>query len=452
MEFLYIILGLVLGVIIGYLIARSKANSANKESNQNEDLKVSLASKTASLEQVQASANQLKNDLTKERENALKIAEERSALRQKIDDLIVRFEEQKSNVETQKQAFEKVAGDVFEKRAEKLAESNKNNIDQILNPLKTKITEFQEKIDKSDAQSNQRAGELKQQLEHLSKLNHQITSEAKSLTLALRGDSKMQGNWGELQLETIMQNAGLEKGVHYLREKNEKTEDGENQRLDFIVNLPDGKHLIIDSKVSLTAYAKYHDTEDETEKDKYLNEHVLSIRNHIKLLSDKSYQSLRGLRAPDYVFMYIANEPALSAAQRVDPNLFEAALQRNIAVVSPTTLLVTMRTVAFIWRQDKQNNNALEIARQAGDLYDKFVGLCEELNKLGAQMDTAKKTFELSMKKLSEGSGNLIRRTEKIKQLGAKTSKNQDPRILDRADTPEDEKVNGDENERLISE
>jgi DNA recombination protein RmuC len=283
-------------------------------------------------------------------------------------------------------------------------------------------------------------------------LNQQITSEAKSLTQALRGDSKTQGNWGELQLETIMQSAGLEKGVHYLREKNEKTEDGENQRLDFIVNLPDGKHLIIDSKVSLTAYSKYHDTENEAEKEKYLNEHVLSIRNHIKLLSDKGYQSLRGLRAPDYVFMYIANEPALSAAQRVDPNLFETALQRNIAVVSPTTLLVTMRTVAFIWRQEKQNKNALEIARQAGDLYDKFVGLCEELNKLGTQMDTAKKTFESSMKKLSEGSGNLIRRTEKIRQLGAKTSKNQDPRLLDRADTPEDEKVKDEESDHLISE
>ncbi len=438
MELVYILVGILVGAVLGYFIAKSRSGVNESDSRKGEELRMSLAAKTASLDQIQADSNQLRTDLSRERENAFKLGEERSALRQKIDDLISRLEEQKQNAEMQKQAFEKVAGEVFEKRAEKLAESNKNNIDQILNPLKTKIGEFQEKIEKSDAQSNKLAGELKQQLEDLSKRNDQLTTSAKSLVLALKGDPKMQGNWGEMQLETIMQSAGLERGVHYLKEKNEKNEEGNNQRLDFIINLPDGKHLIIDSKVSLISYTRYHETEEEGEKQRHLNDHVQSIRNHIKILADKNYQNLRGLRPPDYVFMFIANEPALAAAQRMDPDLFQEALSRNVAVVSPTTLLVTMRTVAFIWRQDKQNKNALEIARQAGDLYDKFVGFSEDLLEVGARLKRTTDSYEESMNKLTEGTGNLIRRTEKLKELGAKSSKAIDSRLLERADSSEE--------------
>jgi len=260
-----------------------------------------------------------------------------------------------------------------------------------------------------------------------------MTQEAKNLTLALRGDSKTQGNWGEMQLEGILEKAGLQKELHYFKEKNYKTEEGANQRLDYIINLPDGKNLVLDSKVSLSAYSRYFEAEDEAARSRYLKEHLNSIYTHIRTLSDKNYQNLHGIGSPDYVMMFIANEPALFLALREDPELYDKAWSRNIVLVGTTTLLATLRTISYIWKQDLRNKNAEEIARQAGALYDKFVGFSEDLIKLGGQLETATKTYKASMNKLTEGTGNLVRRTERLRDLGAQSSKTQNQRLIDRA-------------------
>jgi len=307
----------------------------------------------------------------------------------------------------------------------------------LLNPLKEKIDKFEEKVEKSNKDNIQWNTALKSQLENLKELNQQITKEAESLTRALRGDSKTQGNWGEMQLEMILEKVGLERDVHYFKEKNFKNEEGENQRLDYIIKLPDDKYLVLDSKVSLTAYSKYYDSEDETNQAKFLKQHLDSLNNHIKILGSKNYQNLYDINQPDFILMFIANEPALTMAMKEDPKLYESALDKNIVLVSTSTLLATLRTVSYIWKQDNQNKNALEIARQAGALYDKFEGFTNDLLKVGNNLRQTKESYDSAMNKLSTGTGNLVRRTERLRELGAKASKQVDKRLLDRASESE---------------
>ena len=330
--------------------------------------------------------------------------------------------------------FQNLANKIFEEKSQKFTDQNKKKLDELLGPLRDRIMEFQKKVEENHTAGERRAGALSEQLKSLRELNQQITAEAKSLTLALRGDSKAQGNWGEMQLESILQKAGLQKDIHYTREDNYKSEEGKNQRLDFIIHLPDGKHLILDSKVSLTAYSRYFDTDDEAEQKKYLKEHLASLYKHMKDLGERNYQNLYGINPPDYVMMFIANEPALTIALSEDQSIFEKALDKNLVIVTPSTLMATLRTIAMIWNQDLQNRNAEEIARQAGALYDKFVNFTDDLTKLGNQLQTVQNTYADSMKKLVEGRGNLIRRSEQLRELGAKTTKTQNTKFLDRAD------------------
>ena len=330
--------------------------------------------------------------------------------------------------------FQNLANKIFEEKSQKFTDQNKKKLDELLGPLRDRIMEFQKKVEENHTAGERRAGALSEQLKSLRELNQQITAEAKSLTLALRGDSKAQGNWGEMQLESILQKAGLQKDIHYTREDNYKSEEGKNQRLDFIIHLPDGKHLILDSKVSLTAYSRYFDTDDEAEQKKYLKEHLASLYKHMKDLGERNYQNLYGINPPDYVMMFIANEPALTIALSEDQSIFEKALDKNLVIVTPSTLMATLRTIAMIWNQDLQNRNAEEIARQAGALYDKFVNFTDDLTKLGNQLQTVQNTYADSMKKLVEGRGNLIRRSEQLRELGAKTTKAQNTKFLDRAD------------------
>jgi DNA recombination protein RmuC len=329
--------------------------------------------------------------------------------------------------------FELIANKILEQKSKTFKEENKASMGELLTPLKERIKEFQDKVEKTNEEGVKRNSVLTEQIKQLRELNQEMTEETKSLTKALRGDSKTQGNWGELQLESILEKAGLEKDIHYQKESNLKTENGSNQRLDYIINLPDGKHLILDSKVSLTAYSNYFDTEDEDERAKYLKQHLDSLNVHIKSLSDKDYHKLYGINPPDYVLMFIANEPALTIALKEDPSIYEKALAKNLVLVSTTTLLATLRTISYIWKQDLQNKNAEEIARQAANLYDKFVGFTDDILKLGAQLKTATGTYEEAAKKLSEGRGNLIKRAEDLKKLGVNPSKNIDNRLIERA-------------------
>ena len=329
--------------------------------------------------------------------------------------------------------FKNLANEIFEEKSKKFSSNNKENISTILDPLKERIQNFENKVEKSNQINSEWNGRLQEQIKSLKELNLQMSKEAENLTHALKGDSKTQGNWGELQVENILKKVGLKEGIGYDKEKNFKNEDDENQRPDYIVNLPDGKNIIIDSKVSLTAYANYFNTENSDEKKNFLKDHVKSINNHVKSLSEKNYQNLE-LNQPDYILMFIANEPALGLALIEDSQIYDKALENNIIIVSTSTLLATLSTVAFMWKQDNQNKHALEIARQAGALYDKFCSFSDELIKVGSNIDSTKKTYSDAMKKLVDGKDNLVRKSERLRELGAKASKKINSKLIDRAD------------------
>lgn len=441
MDYLLLLIGLVVGAGLGYFIALSKRKNTNDSSSNNDELnqlkvengtlKGKFESTNKDFEENKKTLSGLREKHSEESKSAIEWKEKHNSLQEKLD---TQKEDLSKLQEKFTKDFELVANKILEEKSAKFTEQNKDNIGEILTPLKERISEFQKKVEDNNLQGAKRNSALSEQLKMLKDLNQEITQETKSLTQALRGDSKTQGNWGEMHLEAILEKAGLHKDIHYSKETNLKTEDGSNQRLDYIINLPDGKNLILDSKVSLTAYSRYYDSEDENEQKTCLKQHLDSVLGHIKLLSDKNYQKLYDINTPDYVIMFIANEPALTLALKEDQALFEKALDKNIVLVSTSTLLATLRTISYIWKQDLQNKNAEEIARQAGSLFDKFVGFTDDLVKLGAQLKTATGTYEDSMNKLTEGKGNLVGRIDKLKALGVNPSKNIDQRLVDRSD------------------
>jgi DNA recombination protein RmuC len=335
-------------------------------------------------------------------------------------------------------AFKNLANEILEEKTQKFTEQNRIKLEEILKPLGEKIREFEKKVDETyDKESKQRFS-LEKEIRILAEMNQQISEDAKNLTHALRLDPKKQGNWGELVLDKVLESSGLVKGQEYIREFSTRSDEGDKYRPDVIINLPDNKHIIIDSKVSLNAYTEFVNTEDATEKDKFLKLHLLSIHNHIKLLGEKGYQMLDAFDTPDYVLLFMPIESAFSLALQNDADLFSYAWDRNVVIVSPTTLLATLRTIASIWKHEKQTQNAIEIARQGGLLYDKFVSFLADLEKVGNQLDTVKKTYDEAHKKLSSGGGNLIGKVEKLKELGARTAKSLPKNLLDKAEEIEE--------------
>lgn len=431
---LALVIALAVGLALGWLL-RSREIAAQR--SEVSEVQAEVKSLQSLLEERERARLQLEEDYKRLQEQWQALSNQKATLEANFRNQEQKIQDQKKEQEEFQQRFEhefkNLAEKIFEEKTKKFAEQNKTNLGDVLNPLRERISEFQKKVEESNTAGEKRSAALGEQLKNIRELNQQITQEAKNLSQALRGDSKSQGNWGEMQLEQILQKAGLQKGTHYRKEQSYRSQEGSNQRLDFIIDLPDGKNLILDSKVSLTAYTNYFESDDEKEKERYLQQHLTSLYNHMKALSQKNYQELYGIHAPDYVMMFIANEPALTLALREDPGLYDKALEQNLVLVSTTTLLATMRTISYIWKQDAQNRNAEEIARQAGNLYDKFVNFLEDLKKLGNQMGTARKTYEEAMKKLYEGNGNLIRRTENLKKLGANSSRKMDQAALKRA-------------------
>ena len=328
--------------------------------------------------------------------------------------------------------FKNLANEIFDEKTKKITDLNKENISNILNPLRENIERFERKVETSNKDALEFNAILKSEINHLKSETLKMRDDANNLANALRGESKTQGNWGEQQMETILNAAGLEKNIHYEKEKNIKTEDLENQRLDYVVKLPGDKCIVIDSKVSLVAYVNYYNAEDEEEKKIHLKEHLKSINNHITTLSNKNYQDL-DINQPDYVLMFMANEPAFKLAVLEDVSIYNKAIDKNIVMVTNSTLFATLKTVAYMWKQDKANKNAIEIARQAGSLYDKFQSFSEDLIKVGNNLNTTKNTYEDAMKKLTDGKDNLVRKTERLRELGAKTSKKINPKLVDRS-------------------
>jgi DNA recombination protein RmuC len=428
MDIIFLIVGIFAGAIIGFLISRSKSQSS-----------------AAKLEEINKSFEESKNDLQTERSKVLGLTADLSKSNADLENLNKKLQEQKSDIAELQQKFisefENLAAKILEDKSKRFTEQNKENIDTILTPLKEKITDFEKRVNEVYISETRERASLAEQIKNLTDLNKQMTEDANNLTRALKGDSKTQGDWGEFILESMLEKAGLVKGREFFIQESVKTEDGSLLRPDVIINLPDNKSVIIDSKVSLTAYEAFTSGDGDEIKKRALNEHINSIRKHIKNLSPKEYQNLYGLQSLDFVLMFIPIEPAFYLALQNDNGLYTEALEKNILLISPSSLFPALKTVASMWRQERQNKNAMEIAKQSGALYDKFVGFVEDLVVIGRKIDGTKESYTEAMKKLHEGSGNLIRRVENIKQLGAKTSKSLPNNLLERADENENLKL-----------
>jgi DNA recombination protein RmuC len=424
MDILYLLTGLVVGVVFGWVI---KLLISKSESSRVEERNNLLLEKNDKID----------NELNLEREKVLKLNSEISSLKADYDNLQLKLAEQKGEIEKLQEKFikefENLANKILEEKSSKFTEQNKTNLDQILKPLSEKIKEFENKVEETNKESIDRNAALRQQLSSLKEMNLQMSQDAQNLVKALKGDTKVQGDWGELQLEKILERSGLRKGQEYTIQESYTTEEGNRRRPDVIVNLPEEKKIIIDSKVSLVDYERLVSAEDDDKKNIHLKAFINSVKRHIKDLSDKEYQNLFQDESLDFVLMFIPIEPAFSIAIQYGENLYVDAYDKNIIIVSPSTLLATLRTIANIWKQEYQNRNVIEIAKQSGALYDKFVGFVDDLIDVGNRMDQAKGSYEGAMNKLSEGTGNLVSRTEKIKKLGAKTSKSLPQNIVDRA-------------------
>lgn len=330
--------------------------------------------------------------------------------------------------------FKNLANDILEEKSKRFAEQNQQNLDTLLKPLQEKLTDFRKQVDDTYQSEARERFALKQEVEKLAGLNIKMTDETRALTNALKGESKTQGDWGELVLETILENSGLRKGEEYLVQDSHTIDDGSRLQPDVVIRLPESKHLVIDSKVSITAYTRYIQADDDATKTAELNSHVLSIKQHIQGLSAKNYQDLYGVGSIDFVLMFIPIEPAFLAAMRHAPDIYQEALKKNIVMVCPSTLLATVRTVAHLWRQEHQNRNAQEIARQCAMLYDKFVGFVEDLDKVGQRLEQAQVSYGDAIGKLKTGRGNLIRTAENVKKLGVKPNKSLPTKLTDVAD------------------
>jgi DNA recombination protein RmuC len=350
-----------------------------------------------------------------------------SALETEKKELITRLKEKDEEILNAQSyltlQFNKIATDLLEEKSTRLVTENKSNIESILAPLKQKITDFENQVYNSSKESAERHVELRTEVKNLHELNERVTQEANDLTKAIKGDTRIQGVWGEMILERVLENAGLVKDREYFVQKSFRADNDRLYRPDIMIKLPNEKSIIVDSKVSLVSYERCVNSKSDDDKRAELRNYLLSLRNHINGLSKKSYQVHYEVNGLDFVLMFIPIESAFSLAMRNDTNIFNYAYENNIVLVSPLTLLATVRTISNIWQTEHQNRNALEIARQGGSLYDKFVAFTEDLNKIGKQLNTTQSVYSEAVKKLYDGRDCLVTKAEKIRQLGAKTSK-----------------------------
>ncbi len=440
MEIIFLGVGLLIGALAAWFIAKYKFTSRTSSLPLDEINDKYVLREIH--ESMQNQADLFRDDLLDKEQELRQLGSQLSARENEILNINEKLATQKSEVENLQQRFqtefENIANRLLEEKSQKFSQQNQLQLNHILNPLKEKIQEFETGVNARFLEETRDRISLKKEIEQLRDLNMQLSLDANNLASALKGESKTQGDWGEFRLEMILEKAGLQKDIHYVTQSSFKDHEGREKRPDFIINLPEGKHLIIDSKVSLTAYEKYFNADDEEKKVKHLKRHIDSTRNHIKDLNKKNYQQLYQINSPDYLLMFVPIEPAFNLAVREDKKLFLEALDRNIVMVTTSTLLATMRTVAYIWKQEKQKNSVIEIARQSGLLYDKFVNFVDDLKGIGIRIDGAKSAYDDAMNKLVDSKkygDTLIGRAERIKELGAKTNKTLPKELTDLVDT-----------------
>ena len=431
-----ILIALAIGFYIGKLLSKTQSNAEKSnlegqltsQSHQLAELKSSIQNLQIEKQKVQAEKEEFAILLAKKENDFDNLLERNKEQKQEVNELQEKFSKE----------FENLANKILEEKTQKFTEQNKENLKNILSPLQDKILHFEKKVEDTHKESIDYHAALRQQIVSLSEMNAQMSKETINLTKALKGDSKMQGNWGELVLERVLEKSGLEKGREYEVQQAFTTAEGTRILPDVIINLPDGKKMVVDSKVSLTAYEKYVNEEDDAQQNLHLKEHVNSVKRHVEQLSDKRYQDIYQMESPDFVLLFIPIEPAFALALQEDLTLYNKAFEKNIVIVTPTTLLATLRTIDSMWTNQKQQENAIEIARQAGALYDKFEGFVSDLIKIGKKMDEAKVEYSAAMNKLTEGKGNLVTSAEKLKKMGAKAKKALPEAILKRAENDED--------------
>lgn len=440
------IVALAIGIFLGKLLftAKSQSEKSGLEERINgflgqiDQLKIQFQTEKIQFEKSLLQLSSEKENLQKEKESlAIQLAKKEND----FENLWERNKEQKQEVEQLQEKFtkefENLANKILEEKTVKFTEQNRENLKNILSPLQDRIQLFEKKVEDTHKESIDYHAALRQQILGLREMNEQMSKETINLTKALKGDSKMQGNWGELVLERVLEKSGLEKDREYFVQQSHTTEDGNRVFPDVIINLPDGKKMIIDSKVTLTAYERYINEEDDNQKNQHLKEHVVSINRHVEQLGNKNYQDLYHMESPDFVLLFIPIESAFAIALNEDTTLYNKAFEKNIVIVTPSTLLATLRTIDSMWTNQKQQENAIEIARQAGALYDKFEGFVGDLIKIGKKMDEAKIEYGNAMNKLVDGKGNLITSVEKLKKMGAKAKKALPESVLKRAENEE---------------
>ena len=426
MEFVYLAIGIISGFIIGLIITR--LYSKNKFLSKEKDLENNIGLLQSKAIDHEEEITELKRELQIESDNREKAVQlnvkyeaDYSNLEDKLNNERKQLDELQKKFTTE---FENVAHKILKQNTIEFHNTSTKSMGDILNPLKEKILNFEKKVEDTYQKGIKDQTNLLAVLKNLQDLSMRLDKDAQDLTKALKSDSKKQGNWGEVVLERMLEDSGLIKGQEYFIQETGRNEEGQIIRPDIVITLPQEKHLIIDSKVSLTAYHDFITSDKEEEKEKALKKHIESIKSHVKELNDKNYTSMSNKNIPDFVLMFMPVESAFALAVQTDASLFNFAWEKKIVIVSPTTLLATLKTIEAIWRQEKQTKNALEIAEQGGKLYDKFAGFIVDLEKIGVNLDRATDSYREAHKKLSTGRGNILSHVEKMKTLGAKTSKN----------------------------
>jgi len=439
LEIIWAVVGFCVGALLSWLLARARGREALN------------AAATIALK----ASTELQIELSSARERALRVPELERALTAKERDagaLAIEVAQLKNTLESERNVsheklallldakqsltdqFKALANEILEDKSKRFTEQNQSNLGALLDPLKLRINEFQAKIEDNYIKEGKDRSALGEQVRQLMQLNQHLSEDAKNLTRALRGSSKAQGSWGELVLERVLEASGLRKGEEYVVQSSHTREDGSRALPDVIIHLPEGRSLVIDSKVSLVAYEEFALTENEVERLAAVKRHMESIKGHIKGLSGKNYQALYSLNSLDFVLLFVPIEPAFMLAVTSDRDLFMDAWHRNVLLVSPSTLLFVVRTVAHLWRQEAQSRHAQEIAKRGAELYDKFVGFVEDMNSLGNRLKQAQVDYDEAYGKLTRSRGNLVGQAQKLRQLGLKPSKSLSPALVEGAE------------------
>lgn len=433
--FASLFVGLLVGAIAIWLILRERISSAAEKARGESQVEM------ARLNERLVAAQDDINRLASEKEHLAALRDQFSADQQllgnKVAELTATLESERSraleNMQLLKSDFKTLANDILEEKSKRFTEQNQINLNQLLEPLKVKIKEFQGQVHDVYVQEGKDRSALAEQVKQLMALNNQLSKDAHNLTSALKGQAKTQGNWGELILERVLDASGLRKGFEYDVQESHTRADGSRAQPDVVVHLPEDKHLIVDAKVSLKAYEEYANSETDHQRDAAMKRHLDSVRTHIKELSEKNYQQLYGLKSLDFVLMFIPVEPAFMLAISHDSELWQDAWKKNVLLVSPSTLLFVVRTVAHLWRQEQQNRNAQDIASRGAELYDKLAGFVEDLDNLGTKLQQAQKAYDGAYNKFTGGRGNVIRQAEMLKELGVKPVKHLPQNLIDSA-------------------